>query len=259
MPHPSQTHKTLYPTYASKLLTQKPLLHSQETGQAEECSSRQAECSFEAPLDAGRVQGSLRGCERNGPIGFGIRTKTHWEVTPWKAQRKNREGSAVKAPSTCHTHNSRNWWKFSVGGRPIQQSANTEKKREAQDFLKNEILKYANGDAVPTGKVTVDSLYDVLLADYRINGKAIEWAERVRNIHLKAFFGGTQAKNVGTETLSRYIEMRLKAKAANATINRELSLLQRSFMLGYESQPRKVARPLRFHRLAEVQASTGIH
>ena len=36
-----------------------------------------------------------------------------------------------------------------------------------------------------------------------------------------------------------------------SSINRELSLLQRSFMLGYESQPRKVARPLRFHRLAE--------
>jgi hypothetical protein len=61
-------------------------------------------------------------------------------------------------------HNSRNWWiKFSVAGRVIQCSANTEKKREAQDFLRNEILKYQNGDAVPEGKVTVDSLYEVLL------------------------------------------------------------------------------------------------
>ena len=174
------------------------------------------------------------------------------ESTEKKARGKRGQGS-VYLPS-----NSRNWWiKFSVGGRVIQCSANTEKKREAQDFLKTEILKYANGDAVPDGKVTVDSLYDVLLADYRINGKALDWAESVWNVHLKGFFGGMATKQVGTTTLSRYIEMRLGEKAANGTINRELSLLQRAFMLGYESEPRKVARPLRFHRLAESKPRQG--
>jgi integrase len=65
------------------------------------------------------------------------------------------------------------------------------------------------------------------------------------------------AKNVGTDSLSRYIESRLEEKAANGTINRELSLLQRAFMLGYESQPRKVARPLHFHRLTESKPRSG--
>jgi site-specific recombinase XerD len=172
--------------------------------------------------------------------------------TEKKARGKRGQGS-VYLPS-----NSRNWWiKFSVSGRVIQQSANTESRREALDTLKSEILKYSNGDAVPDGKVSVDSLYDVLLADYRINGKTIEWAERVWNIHLKAFFGGMAAKHVGTDTLARYIESRRGEKAANGTINRELSLLQRAFMLGYESQPRKVARPLRFHRLAESKPRQG--
>jgi hypothetical protein len=58
-------------------------------------------------------------------------------------------------------------------------------------------------------------------------------------------------------TLSRYIELRRKESAANGTINRELSLLQRSFVLGYESQPRKIAHPLRFHRLAESKPRQG--
>src|SRR5271169_4845848 len=154
--------------------------------------------------------------------------------------------------------NSRNYWvKFSLAGRVIALSANTEKKREAQDFLKNEILKYSNGDAVPEGKVSVDSLYEVLLADYRINQKTVEWAERCWSVHLKSFFGGMAAKHVGTDTLARYIESRRGEKAANGTINRELSLLQRAFMLGYEAQPRKVSRPLRFHRLAESKARSG--
>jgi integrase len=174
------------------------------------------------------------------------------ESTEKKPRGKRGQGS-VYLP-----HHSRNWWiKFSVAGRVIQLSANTEKKREAQDFLRNEILKYQNGDAVPTGKVTVDSLYDVLLADYRINEKTVEWAERCWRVHLKPFFGGMQAKNVGTDSLSRYIEARRGEQAANGTINRELSLLQRSFMLAYESQPRKIAHPLRFHRLAESKPRQG--
>ncbi len=160
--------------------------------------------------------------------------------------------------SVYQPKNSRFWWiKFSVNGRTIQQSSEKETRREALDVLKTEMLKHASGEAVDGGKITVDSLYDVLLADYRINQKTVAWAERVWEVHLKSFFGGMLAKNVGTDTLSRYIESRRKENAANGTINRELSLLQRSFMLAYESQPRKIAHPLRFHRLAESKPRQG--
>ena len=174
------------------------------------------------------------------------------ESTEKKPRGKRGQGS-VYLPS-----NSRNWWiKFSVSGRVIQQSANTESRREALDKLKTEILKYANGDAVDAGRISVNDLFAVLLTDYKINGKCWDWAETNWRKHLEPFFGGMQAKNVGTDTLARYIESRRVEKAANGSINRELSLLQRAFMLGYESQPRKVARPLRFHRLAESKPRTG--
>lgn len=174
------------------------------------------------------------------------------ENTEKKARGKRGQGTVYQP------RNSRNlWMKFSVEGRVYQQSANTESRREARDKLNAEILKHASGDAVTDGRVTVDNLYEVLVSDYRINGKAVEWAERVWRVHLQPFFGGMLAKNVGTDTLSRYIEARRDKKASNGTINRELSLLQRSFMLGYESQPRKVARPLRFHRLAESRPRQG--
>jgi hypothetical protein len=83
---------------------------------------------------------------------------------------------------------SRNWWvKFSIHGQVIQKSADTESRRDALDVLKAEILKHASGDAVDSGKVTVESLYAVLLTDYRINGKCLRWAERNWNNHLKPF------------------------------------------------------------------------
>src|SRR5713101_7510000 len=175
------------------------------------------------------------------------------ESTEKKQQRGKRGQGSVYLPS-----NSRNWWiKFSANGRVIQKSAETESRRETLDFLKAEILKHASGEAVDNGKVSVEQLYDVLLADYRINQKSLWWAELNWNKHLKPFFGTMQAKIVGTDTLSRYIEARRAEKAANGSINRELSLLQRAFMLGYESQPRKVVRPIRFHRLAESKPRQG--
>jgi integrase len=174
------------------------------------------------------------------------------ESTEKKPRGKRGQGTVYQPK------NSRNYWiKFSASGRVIQKSAETESRRDALDFLKAEILKHASGEAIDSGKVTVDSLYDVLLADYRINQKSLWWAELNWNKHLKPFFGGMPAKIVGTDTLSRYIESRRAEKAANGSINRELSLLQRAFMLGYESQPRKVARPLRFHRLAESKPRQG--
>lgn len=151
------------------------------------------------------------------------------------------------------------WYKFSANGRVIQESAETESRREALDKLKTAILKHSAGEVVDDKRVTVAQLYDALLSDYRINQKSLWWAELNWNAHLKPFFGGMQARAVGTDTLNRYIEARraAKKKAANGTINRELSLLQRAFMLGYESQPRKVARPLRFHRLTESKPRQG--
>lgn len=117
------------------------------------------------------------------------------------------------------------WYKFSANGRVIQKSADTESRREALDALKAEILKQASGEAVVNEKITVDALYELLTADYRINGKCVWWSELNWKKHLQPFFGGMLAKNLGTDTLSR------AEKASNGSINREVSLLQRAFML----------------------------
>src|SRR6267143_2791484 len=175
------------------------------------------------------------------------------ETTEKKPRGKRGQGCLYRVK------NSRNWYvKFFVDGQKYQETANTDSKREATDYLKARILACSNGDAAPnSNRVTAKELYDALLADYKINGKSHWWAALNWTKHLEPFFGAMLAKNVGSNTLDRYKESRREEKAANGTINRELSLLQRSFMLGYESQPRKVARPLRFHRLAESKPRQG--
>lgn len=52
-----------------------------------------------------------------------------------------------------------------------------------------------------------------------------------RRKHLDPFFGGLRAIDITTETVDRYVALRLKEDAAHATINRELALLRRGFKL----------------------------
>ncbi len=175
------------------------------------------------------------------------------ESTGKKSRGKRGQGCVYRPK------NSRNWWvKFSVDGQLYQESAETASKNEAMKCLSRRKNECETGDYVPDIKrVTVKELYDALLADYRINGKSHWWAELNWTKHLEPFFGAMLAKRVGSNTLSRYIESRLEEGAANASINRELSLLQRSFMIGYEAEPKKVSRPLRFHRLEESKPRQG--
>ena len=72
-------------------------------------------------------------------------------------------------------------------------------------------------------KTTFEELADLYLMDYRINRKkSLDRAERSTN-HLR-FFGSRQGyRNYDYRRINQYIELRLTEKAANATINRELS------------------------------------
>jgi integrase len=58
--------------------------------------------------------------------------------------------------------------------------------------------------------------------------------------HLEAVFGADRARQVTTARLRRYVAERIAAKAAPATVQRELACLRRMFRLGFQAE--KVAR-----------------
>src|SRR5258707_8760585 len=102
---------------------------------------------------------------------------------------------------------SRNWWiKFSVAGRVVQESANTEPRREALDTLKAKILKYSNGEAVDCRNVTVSSLKESMMSAWRLHGRgerSIKWAEGCWK-HLLGFFGPMKAGAVSSAAIRDY-------------------------------------------------------
>jgi integrase len=151
------------------------------------------------------------------------------------------------------------WVAYSVNGKLVRESSKSEKLTDAQNLLKKRSGEAETGNLVTSEvrRITVAKLFETLLVEYRNKKQDVVWAKGRWTKHLDPFFGGMRAANVGTRQLAAYIFKRQEEKAANGTINRELSLLQRAFSLGYESDPRTVSHPIRFSRLAESEPRSG--
>lgn len=129
-------------------------------------------------------------------------------------------------------------------------------KNDATAYLTAYLRDRDLGAVVP-GKATVDVLLDDLLADYRVNGKRIDWAGIVVEKHLRPFFGKMLIERVGSSTITEYVSDRQKAGVKSSTINRELALLRRAFNLGRISTPPKVARMPQIRAFKENNVRKG--
>lgn len=83
-------------------------------------------------------------------------------------------------------------------------------------------------------RTLVVELWSDLQRDYAINGRRLEDLAK-RWLHLEPVFGRDLATDVTTPRLRRYVERRLEAGAARATVRNELAALRRAFTLGHEA------------------------
>jgi integrase len=181
------------------------------------------------------------------------------ESTPMENTKKKLRGKRGQG-SVYRPQNSRFWWvKFSIHGRVIQESAETESRREALDVLKARILKYSTGVSADSRQTTVKDVSEEMLKTWRMLEKtpaSIAWADRCWR-HLLEFFGTMKADAISSAAIRGYAEFRRKEKASNATINRELAVMSSGYTIAYEETPRRVAQKLSFSRLAEPRARQG--
>jgi hypothetical protein len=89
------------------------------------------------------------------------------------------------------------------------------------------------GKIVLSNQVTFDDLKNLIVNDYRNNGrKSLPHLEQVRLPKFADVFEGMKTIDITNATVERYKSLRLKDGAAPATLNRELAALKRMYRLG---------------------------
>ena len=130
------------------------------------------------------------------------------------------------------------WWvKYYVNGRPVRESTGTEKRTEAERFMKEREGRVAAGLPVlpRADRVRYEEAAADLRRHYVTTGtRNLEEAEH-RLAHLDRFFAGRRIAGIGQADATAYAETRHRQGASNSTINRELAVLNRMLRVAYEN------------------------
>ncbi len=130
------------------------------------------------------------------------------------------------------------WWaKYYVNGRPVRESTGTEKRTEAERFMKEREGRVATGQPfLPRAdRVRYEEVAQDLRQHYQATGTRGLGEAESRLRHLDTFFRGRRVAGIGAPEINAYVLKRQGEGAANGTINRELGVLSRMFRLAYES------------------------
>jgi integrase len=115
---------------------------------------------------------------------------------------------------------------YSVAGKQVRETTGTADKEEAKRILAARVT----GGKVPI-KHTISKLLDGLILDYENNDQDMDFVRNYVEGHLRQAFGHLKAQALTKEHLMEFISEKRKAEYKNATINRALALLKRSFRL----------------------------
>ena len=122
------------------------------------------------------------------------------------------------------------WWaKYHVNGRHVRESTGTDRESEARRFLKEREGRAATGQPIlpRADRVRYEEVAQDLLAHYRTTGcRNLNEAEK-RLKHLDAFFASRRIAVLNGAGFSGYVAKRQEERAANGTVNRELSAERR--------------------------------
>jgi integrase len=151
------------------------------------------------------------------------------------------------------------WWiRYAAHGERHRESSKSEKRSDAERLLRKRLSAVDAGKPVGASveRTTFGDLSQMLLDNYRANGRrSVKRAEFALN-RLRQFFGAeTRASAITQDRVTKYVVARQAQNIANATINNELSMLNRAFAIALDAG--KVASAPRVKKLHVSNTRTG--
>jgi integrase len=159
---------------------------------------------------------------------------------------------------TCGARFSSIWWaKYYADGIAVRESTDTDSETEARRYLKIHEGKAASGHhAAPhLGRILYGEVAADLRTYYLTYGKRDLGEVEDRLTHLDKFFSGMRIATIWTLQITAFVTKRKGEGAANATINRDLSVLRR--MLRLAQKNKKLAQVPPFEMLEENKPREG--
>jgi integrase len=127
------------------------------------------------------------------------------------------------------------WWiRYSRNGKRYEESSHSSKQGDARTLLQLREGDAARGAPINprVGRIIFEEGVQAVVDDYAANGKrSLDLLKKRIRKHLKPIFAGRRLSGIATADLRAYITHRQRQGAANATINRELAILRRAFVL----------------------------
>jgi len=153
------------------------------------------------------------------------------------------------------------WWvKITVDRETVYESTESTVRDDAVQLLRLRQGELA-ANAVPSWlkpSVTVGKVLALVPKDLKAyQRKDVKNVERQIRLHLDPVFGQVPVKRLSTAKIQDYIEKRVEAGAAPATINRELSTLIRGLRLALQQDPPLIGREFKIRKLKEDNIRQG--
>lgn len=153
------------------------------------------------------------------------------------------------------------WIKYQNHGKPVMESAKTDKESEAKRLLKLREVQVMEGrfPGLQVNRTRLNDLAEGLRLDYHINGRKSLWRTEISIKHLNDFFGNCRARDITTNRIREYIAKMQALDMKNASINRSLACLKRMFSLALQQTPPLVTNRPYIPMLKEANARTGFY
>lgn len=139
--------------------------------------------------------------------------------------------------------------RFSCRGKRYDEATGTRHIQEARRKLNQRLGEVASGRFVAPAveRVVFEHLEELMVNDYEVNGRRTLDGVKRSIDHLRVMFGNQRAVDITRDRVNAYIAERLKARAAPATVRKEVAALGRMFALAVRDG--RLAGAPRFTRL----------